>query len=1120
MTAEVAPEAEAIRVPPKGNRFVNCLVYCPCICASLIMSLCLVTIVGTGMVIRKEGDNIFGDGGDNSINDIRTREWQAYEGAKELMETFRQEEKEEEESGCVITRWGMEPRPCDTKVYPPLTQTGDMVLTAMISNEGENLFTSAKLGELKEIEDTIVEHKEFQSYCMRGDKMGVDKSCIELTSPLTIFYADLSNTSSAGIAEIFDNVDKLDGAADGVLDAMKTPSVNIELAVLEKDYSLMAKSFEVGGASTCSSTGFGSPAALITPATKLCLMNQLLSVATNASQVAKDIYKEMFPLVKIALGAPRGSKLHDPEKTLKLAASMKSIRIYVGYIDFYFDKAFSIANPVSKYSRGMIRFGMPLPGYNNSDDRRDEQRKKFRDWFRAEFNTYLKSTKGSSENDVEFLFFATPLIRDEFISILLSDAMKVFISLTLVFLWIWLQTNSAVIAIAGITEIILSIPLAFFFYYTIFGFKYFDGLNAMTIFIVAAIGADDIFVFMDQYKLSSYRPEVCVDLKTRMNWVYGRAAWAMFITSATTCAAFVCTAASPLPSIQSFGIFSAFVIAADYVLVITWFPAVVVLYHNHLEARPCFPCCCCGAGEDTACKCEFRMNELWPCTREHRTSTEKVKLRGPGEEPKKRMLEKLLSGPFASAIGSKRGAIITVIVFAVLFIPSTILSSQIQPLTRSEEALPADHPFQKLWTVSGEEFPDSAQNRNTPVHLVWGVGLINNDGINILRQGSVAKGKMTMDDTFEFDEAAQQHIWNVCEEIRGMAAPKMDQFLSRDPDSPQGYGAVECPLDNWKIWLVKEGLPFPLPLAQVATQMKRFMNSSMKNQYNQPVKMKDMTTLGFNEKTGKVQVVTVQVASQLQSRASHSGDKLNKYYDLFEEWMEDVNSATGRLSAPPTAKKAFQTCEGDFNGPNWIWMHTQGLFKQSAISGACIGTVLAFIVILLATQQIIIAFLSFVSIASILVTVIAMMKIANYELGSTTSICITILAGFAVDYVVHLAHAYNHSRAPTREAKFQEAIDVIGVSVLSGMVTSVLAAMVLLTCSLQFFAKFGFFMVFTVVWAWLWGNCFFMAMLRLVGPDDSTHWALQLPYSVLPQKWFGHQDHDSFMKNYNTPQKE
>ena len=134
--------------------------------------------------------------------------------------------------------------------------------------------------------------------------------------------------------------------------------------------------------------------------------------------------------------------------------------------------------------------------------------------------------------------------------------------------------------------------------------------------------------------MSSYYPNVCVNLEIRMNWVYSRASWAMFITSATTCVAFICTALSPLPGVQSFGIFSAFVIAADYILVITWFPACVILYHNYLEARPCCPCCCLDTEGQNSVRC--RIQELWPCTRAMQTSTEKVHERGPGDEPKKR----------------------------------------------------------------------------------------------------------------------------------------------------------------------------------------------------------------------------------------------------------------------------------------------------------------------------------------------------------------------------------------------------------------------------------------------------------------------------------------------------
>merc|ERR1711998_824175 len=135
---------------------------------------------------------------------------------------------------------------------------------------------------------------------------------------------------------------------------------------------------------------------------------------------------------------------------------------------------------------------------------------------------------------------------------------------------------------------------------------YFAGLNAMTLFVVLAIGADDIFVLMDAYQQSLYHGPVCKDLKTRITWVYRRATSAMFVTSFTTMAAFVATATSPLVDVQSFGIFAAFAILVDFLLVITWFPACLVWYHNNLESRSC---CCSHTSAGTSTERGFSKHQ-------------------------------------------------------------------------------------------------------------------------------------------------------------------------------------------------------------------------------------------------------------------------------------------------------------------------------------------------------------------------------------------------------------------------------------------------------------------------------------------------------------------------------
>ena len=55
---------------------------------------------------------------------------------------------------------------------------------------------------------------------------------------------------------------------------------------------------------------------------------------------------------------------------------------------------------------------------------------------------------------------------------------------------------------------------------------------------------------------------------------------------------------------------------------------------------------------------------------------------------------------------------------------------------------------------------------------------------------------------------------------------------------------------------------------------------------------------------------------------------------------------------------------------------------------------------------------------------------------------------------MHLAHAFVQKDLPLEE-RIREAFGEMGVSVLSGMVTSVLAAIPLFSCTVTFFAKFA-----------------------------------------------------------------
>ena len=165
-----------------------------------------------------------------------------------------------------------------------------------------------------------------------------------------------------------------------------------------------------------------------------------------------------------------------------------------------------------------------------------------------------------------------------------------------------------------------------------------------------------------------------------------------------------------------------------------------------------------------------------------------------------------------------------------------------------------------------------------------------------------------------------------------------------------------------------------------------------------------------------------------------------------------------------------------FSVKKFVFMNNQSIYVQTAIQSAILGVCIAFVVLLLSTRVLHIAFFASLSITCVLVSVVGTMVMLGWYLGSIESILIGIIAGFSVDYVVHLAHAYEIASGNTYE-RITEAFGDLGISVFNGMVTSVVASIPLFFCQLQFFAKFGTFLCLTIAFSWIFANFGFMSVL-------------------------------------------
>ena len=113
-------------------------------------------------------------------------------------------------------------------------------------------------------------------------------------------------------------------------------------------------------------------------------------------------------------------------------------------------------------------------------------------------------------------YFSKTLNNLEFSRVVSTDLMWTLLAMAFVFSYITFHTGSFFLAFVGIVQILFSLPVSFFFYYYFFQISFYSQLHILTIFLVLGVGADNIFVLVDSWKLYQHDPEFNQDTFTSM----------------------------------------------------------------------------------------------------------------------------------------------------------------------------------------------------------------------------------------------------------------------------------------------------------------------------------------------------------------------------------------------------------------------------------------------------------------------------------------------------------------------------------------------------------------------------------------------------------------------------
>jgi hypothetical protein len=690
-------------------------------------------------------------------------------------------------------------------------------------------------------------------------------------------------------------------------------------------------------------------------------------------------------------------------------------------------------------TRSMLYLGWPLVGYSERPKENTDQQKEFNEfWERVEevYTTELKMEAGSMPKksalraearygNVRIWYWGFALLQLEFQRVSYDDLMYTTASILFVLGYLTYHCNSLFLGGLGMVQIVLTLPVALFFYRMVFQIPFFNQLHILAIYLVLGIGADDIFVFVDAWRQSRSLYSHSAD---RMDYTWRRASKAMLITSSTTIAAFLATAVSPIMPISSFAIYASVAIFLNYILCITFFPCVLMLYHRRL-----YGCCpmfgCCGARKVAACCCAVGANlfvanqgsvrqakapthtGIEPQVQVHQTDAGAIPVvpaapevaadAGPPpgtrcaclyskpyrpEERGMMKAELCCSNVFGPLLAKSWVSAAFVLVLGAYGVIMGIIATGMEPPTEQEEWFPEDHMYQQFGAEQKDQFLAAAGNDYISVHLAWGLTGMNRDDTS--RWKPQERGVVEYDAAFDLStEAALKHLIGTCEAIKTRACD-LEGCLQGGPDKTLIRGpTLDCWPEKfvawWRISTCAAAATYPTGALLLPAILE----------FRQTYYREYGADIGIIK--GQLKYVRLAMAASLKKQQPNR--LTQPVIEAFDAFAEQRNAGA------PAGMTGMIHAGGVF----WTWTFTEKALVDGIFTGFAICFPCAFLVLILSTWNIVVALWAIVAVAGIVASVLGSVKAYfGWGLGIAESIAAVIVIGLSVDYVVHLAHMY------------------------------------------------------------------------------------------------------------------
>ena len=231
----------------------------------------------------------------------------------------------------------------------------------------------------------------------------------------------------------------------------------------------------------------------------------------------------------------------------------------------------------------------------------------------------------------------------------------------------------------------------------------------------------------------------------------------------------------------------------------------------------------------------------------------------------------------------------------------------------------------------------------------------------------------------------------------------------------------------------------------------------------------------YNYSTGELLAFSVQFDSNQRFTRSYS--EMNAFYQKVENWTN------AELATAPAGMRR-----------GWFVSHLDFYALQESLlwgtrDSVLVALGLVFVVMVIATSSVRVAFFALLTIAAIIVVTAALLVAAGWDLNVLESVTLAVGIGLAIDTTLHYAIAFRLQQptspagdgAAQRQETVRLTLTTMTPAVSLAVFTTALAGLLMTPASVLAYVQLGIFLIIIMATSWVYGTFFFLSLLRYFG---------------------------------------